>query len=106
MRTTISGHRSKACSVTAALRKFNDNRYCADSALRSPCGFASTPRKLRSRTARPTLGTMSDMKLFTIGYSKKSAEEFFDILRDNGVKRVVDIRQHNTNPARRLHKER
>lgn len=28
-----------ACTVTTALRKFNDNRYCADSALRSPCGF-------------------------------------------------------------------
>lgn len=40
---------------------------------------------------------MSDMKLFTVGYSKKSAEEFFDLLRDNGVKRVVDIRRHNTN---------
>ncbi|MCQ4620929.1 DUF488 domain-containing protein [Corynebacterium sp. CCUG 71335] len=40
---------------------------------------------------------MSDMKLFTVGCSKKSAEEFFDLLRDNGVKRVVDIRRHNTN---------
>lgn len=37
------------------------------------------------------------MKLFTIGYSKKTAEEFFDILRDNGVKQVVDIRRHNSN---------
>ena len=37
------------------------------------------------------------MKLFTIGYSKKSAEEFFDLLRANNVKRVVDIRRHNTN---------
>ncbi|WP_204211791.1 DUF488 domain-containing protein [Corynebacterium urinipleomorphum] len=40
---------------------------------------------------------MSDLKLFTIGYSKKSAEEFFNLLRENGVKRVVDIRRHNTN---------
>lgn len=40
---------------------------------------------------------MSDMKLFTVGYAKKTAEEFFDLLRDNGVKRVVDIRRHNTN---------
>lgn len=40
---------------------------------------------------------MSEMKLFTVGYSKKSAEEFFDLLRDNDVKRVVDIRRHNTN---------
>lgn len=40
---------------------------------------------------------MSNMKLYTIGYSKKSAEEFFDLLRDNNIKRVVDIRRHNTN---------
>ena len=40
---------------------------------------------------------MTNMKLYTIGYSKKSAEEFFDLLRDNNVKRVVDIRRHNTN---------
>ena len=37
---------------------------------------------------------MSNMKLYTIGYSKKSAEEFFDLLRDNNIKRVVDIRRH------------
>ena len=52
---------------------------------------------LRNPAAGLTLGVMSDMKLFTVGYSKKSAEEFFDLLRDNGVKRVVDIRRHNTN---------
>lgn len=40
---------------------------------------------------------MTNMKLYTIGYSKKSAEEFFDLLHDNNVKRVVDIRRHNTN---------
>lgn len=37
------------------------------------------------------------MRLYTIGYSKKSAEEFFRILKDNNVKQVVDIRRHNTN---------
>ena len=37
------------------------------------------------------------MRLYTIGYSKKTAEEFFDILRNNGVKQVVDIRRHNSN---------
>lgn len=37
------------------------------------------------------------MRLYTIGYSKKSAEEFFCILKDNNVKQVVDIRRHNTN---------
>ena len=40
---------------------------------------------------------VANMQLYTIGYSKKTAEEFFNILRDNGVKQVVDIRRHNTN---------
>ncbi len=36
------------------------------------------------------------MKLFTIGFTKKSAEEFFAILKNNSVKRIVDIRLNNT----------
>ena len=36
------------------------------------------------------------MKLFTIGFTKKSAEEFFGLLRDSGAKRVVDVRLNNT----------
>ncbi|KPK76855.1 MAG: hypothetical protein AMJ79_05190 [Phycisphaerae bacterium SM23_30] len=36
------------------------------------------------------------MKLFTIGFTQKSAEEFFTCLQKAGVRRVVDIRLHNT----------
>jgi uncharacterized protein (DUF488 family) len=36
------------------------------------------------------------MKLFTIGFTKKSAEEFFTILQNTGVSRIVDIRLNNT----------
>jgi len=36
------------------------------------------------------------MKLYTIGFTKKSAEKFFGMLNDAGVKRVVDIRLNNT----------
>lgn len=36
------------------------------------------------------------MKLFTIGFTKKSAEEFFMRLQDTGVRRIVDIRLNNT----------
>lgn len=36
------------------------------------------------------------MKLFTIGFTRKSAEEFFDLLERAGVRQVVDIRLHNT----------
>jgi uncharacterized protein (DUF488 family) len=34
------------------------------------------------------------MQLYTIGFTKKSAETFFGLLRDNGVQRLVDIRRH------------
>jgi len=35
------------------------------------------------------------MKIFTIGFTKKSAESFFETLRKSGVKRVVDVRLNN-----------
>ena len=35
------------------------------------------------------------MKLFTIGFTKKSAERFFDLLASSGAKRVVDVRLNN-----------
>jgi uncharacterized protein (DUF488 family) len=35
------------------------------------------------------------MKLFTIGFTKKSAEKFFGLLRLSGTKRVVDVRLNN-----------
>jgi uncharacterized protein (DUF488 family) len=35
------------------------------------------------------------MKLFTIGFTKKSASKFFETLRRSGVKRVVDVRLNN-----------
>ena len=37
------------------------------------------------------------MKLCTIGFTNKGAEEFFARLRKAGVKRVVDVRLNNTN---------
>lgn len=36
------------------------------------------------------------MTIYTIGFTKKSAEEFFESLRHAGVKRLVDIRLNNT----------
>ena len=35
------------------------------------------------------------MKVFTIGFTKKSARQFFDALRKAGAKRVVDVRLNN-----------
>lgn len=36
------------------------------------------------------------VQAFTIGFTKKSAAEFFTKLRDAGVRRIVDVRLNNT----------
>ncbi|MCS7256517.1 MAG: DUF488 domain-containing protein [Thermomicrobium sp.] len=36
------------------------------------------------------------LTIFTIGFTKKSAERFFTLLKANGVVRMVDVRLHNT----------
>jgi uncharacterized protein (DUF488 family) len=35
------------------------------------------------------------LTLFTIGFTKKSAEKFFGLLRGSGAKRLVDVRLNN-----------
>jgi uncharacterized protein (DUF488 family) len=35
------------------------------------------------------------MKVFTIGFTKKSAKKFFELLRASGAKSVVDVRLNN-----------
>lgn len=35
------------------------------------------------------------MQLFTIGFTKKSAEQFFERVREAGVKKVIDVRLNN-----------
>jgi len=37
----------------------------------------------------------NDITLFTIGFAKKSAREFFEILQQAGVRKLVDIRLNN-----------
>ena len=39
---------------------------------------------------------MSNIKIFTIGFTKKTAEEFFSSLMRSRIKRVIDIRLNNT----------
>lgn len=36
------------------------------------------------------------MKIFTIGFTKKSAKEFFEILKTNNIEQIIDIRLNNT----------
>ena len=35
------------------------------------------------------------MKVYTIGFTKKPASDFFELLRDSGAKRLVDVRLNN-----------
>jgi len=35
------------------------------------------------------------MNLYTIGFTKKTAEQFFELLKRNGVKKLIDIRLNN-----------
>lgn len=39
---------------------------------------------------------MSEINIFTIGFTKKSAEVFFTKLKEAGVKRIVDVRLNNS----------
>ena len=36
------------------------------------------------------------IKLFTIGFTEKSAEQFFDLLKKAGVKKIIDTRVNNS----------
>ncbi|MCQ2965956.1 MAG: DUF488 domain-containing protein [Alphaproteobacteria bacterium] len=35
-------------------------------------------------------------KIFTIGFTKKNAETFFELLKKNNVKKVIDVRLNNS----------
>ena len=35
------------------------------------------------------------MKIYTIGFTKKTAEEFFERLKNSGAKQIVDVRLNN-----------
>jgi uncharacterized protein (DUF488 family) len=39
---------------------------------------------------------MEKMKLFTIGFTQKSAEAFFEAVKISGAERIVDVRLNNT----------
>ena len=39
---------------------------------------------------------MSSLHLFTIGFTRKTAQKFFQRLQEAGVRRVVDVRLNNT----------
>ena len=40
--------------------------------------------------------TPEQQQLFTIGFTRKSAEQFFETLRNAGVKRIIDVRLNKT----------
>ena len=44
------------------------------------------------------------MTIYTIGFTKKSAKEFFEALRRSGARHLLDIRLHNTSQLARFTK--
>jgi uncharacterized protein (DUF488 family) len=46
------------------------------------------------------------MKLFTIGFTQKSAREFFELLERNGVKKIIDTRINNISQLAGFAKEK
>ena len=42
------------------------------------------------------------LKLYTIGFTKKSAAEFFNLLQESGAKRLVDVRLNNASQLARF----
>lgn len=42
------------------------------------------------------------LKVYTIGFTKKSAAQFFGLLRDSGAKRLVDVRLNNASQLARF----
>ena len=43
-----------------------------------------------------SLSRNDDMKLFTIGFSKRSAKDFFSTLKEANVQKLIDVRRRNT----------
>lgn len=38
---------------------------------------------------------MDKLQIFTIGFTQKGAQSFFNLLKDSGAKRIVDVRLNN-----------
>lgn len=38
------------------------------------------------------------MKLYTIGFNGKEASQFFPLIKQNGIKRIIDVRLKNSKP--------
>lgn len=45
------------------------------------------------------------MKLYTIGFTKKTASQFFETLKNNGIKLVIDVRLNNKSQLAGFSKE-
>jgi uncharacterized protein (DUF488 family) len=47
-------------------------------------------------TAADMLSAEPDMEIYSIGFTQKSARDFFGILKANGIERLLDVRLNNT----------
>jgi uncharacterized protein (DUF488 family) len=55
----------------------------------------SSPTPAPASVAGTTQPTTTAMKLFTLGFTQKPAQKFFELLRRSGTQRVIDIRLNN-----------
>lgn len=39
---------------------------------------------------------MNDLKIFTIGFTQKTASQFFSLLKESGARRIIDVRLNNS----------
>jgi uncharacterized protein (DUF488 family) len=44
------------------------------------------------------------MQVFTIGFTKKSAAQFFELLKGASIEQLVDVRLNNVSQLRAFHK--
>src|SRR5947209_1099542 len=58
--------------------------------------IGGVPTKLRSRNSSPQNSpNVDNIEIFTIGFTQKTARKFFELLKQSGTKRIVDVRLNN-----------
>lgn len=70
--------------------------YVAVSEFRQIKSFMRAKQKWKQKLANSGFQWEMSVIIYTIGFTKKSAEEFFEALRRCGAKHLLDIRLHNT----------
>jgi uncharacterized protein (DUF488 family) len=87
---------SRPVTNTVGRGRAAQETYYGDIKTMNTKQLTSDNGKTRSQSrAITSSGPRSPAKIFTIGANGKTAEEFFGLLMDAGVQRIVDIRRRN-----------